>query len=90
MPFALHLIRGRPIPLADAGIFSRDDEGKIHFQPNPSWVLEPDHYGLGSMDLLELEDLPEVEDESNRDFFPEQGTTRKKPNLCLMQVPYLS
>jgi nucleoid DNA-binding protein len=59
------LDKGEKYPLADAGFFSRDDEGKIHFQPNPSWVLEPDLYGLGSMDLLELEDLPEVEDESN-------------------------
>ncbi len=59
------LDKGEPYSLNDAGIFRRDDEGKIHFEPNPSWVLEPDQYGLGSMDLLELEDLPVEEVEAS-------------------------
>lgn len=57
------LDKGESYPLNDAGVFSRDDEGKVYFQPNPLWVLEPDQYGLGSMDLLELVDLPDEEDE---------------------------
>lgn len=57
------LDKGETYALGNAGIFSRDDEGKIHFQPESNWVLEPDQYGLGSMDLLELEDLPLEEEE---------------------------
>ncbi len=55
------LDKGEAYPLDTTGIFRRDDEGKIHFQPDASWTLEPDQYGLGSMDLFELEDLPEDE-----------------------------
>ncbi len=57
------LDKGETFPLADAGIFRRDEEGKIHFQPDPNWVLDPEQYGLDSMDLLELEDMPEEEKE---------------------------
>lgn len=57
------LDKGETYALGNAGIFSRDDEGKIYFQPESNWVLEPDQYGLGSMDLLELEDLPLEEEE---------------------------
>jgi len=57
------LDKGETYALGNAGIFTRDDEGKIRFQPESNWVLEPDQYGLGSMDLLELEDLPLEEEE---------------------------
>jgi len=52
------LDKGEDYMLPDAGTFSRDDDGKIHFQADPEWVLEPDQYGLESMDLLELDELP--------------------------------
>ncbi|MFO7669369.1 MAG: SPOR domain-containing protein [Bacteroidales bacterium] len=65
------LDRGEPYALNDAGIFRRDDEGKIRFQPNPAWLLEPDQYGLGSMELLELEDLPAEKEESFSISVPE-------------------
>ena len=48
------LDKGEPYQLLDAGTFSRDDDGKVHFQPDPEWVLEPDQYGLEPMELLEL------------------------------------
>jgi nucleoid DNA-binding protein/cell division protein FtsN len=53
------LDRGEPYPLPEAGSFSRDDDGKVSFQTDPKWVLEPDQYGLESMDLLELDDEPD-------------------------------
>jgi len=53
------LDKGEKYPLADAGTFSRDEEGRTLFRPDPSWVLEMDQYGLDSMDLLELDDLPD-------------------------------
>ena len=55
------LDKGEEYLLHDAGTFSRDADGKIRFLPDPSWVLEPDQYGLESMDLLELEELPKEE-----------------------------
>jgi cell division septation protein DedD/nucleoid DNA-binding protein len=63
------LDKGEAYPLDTTGIFRRDDEGKIRFQPDASWTLEPDQYGLGSMDLFELEDLPE--DEESPEIVPE-------------------
>ena len=57
------LDKGEPYPLSEAGQFRRDEEGKIHFQPDAAWVLEPGQYGLDSMDLLELDDLPGAETE---------------------------
>jgi nucleoid DNA-binding protein/septal ring-binding cell division protein DamX len=53
------LDRGVNYELADAGTFNRDEEGRVLFKPEPGWVLEPEQYGLGSVDLLELEELPE-------------------------------
>ncbi len=79
------LDKGESYSLVNAGVFSRDDEGKVYFQPDPSWVLDEDQYGLGTMDLLELEDLPldEVETldlsasldepEGEREFEPDRG-----------------
>jgi len=58
------LDKGEPYTLPDTGTFSRDDEGKIHFQTDPGWILEPDQFGLDSMDLLELEDIPVEEAET--------------------------
>jgi nucleoid DNA-binding protein/cell division septation protein DedD len=53
------LDKGEQYELEGAGTFSRDDDGKVHFNPEKGWILEPDQYGLESMDLLELEDIPE-------------------------------
>lgn len=52
------LDKGEEYVLMEAGSFSRDSEGKIRFLADPDWVLEPEQYGLESMELLELEDLP--------------------------------
>jgi hypothetical protein len=56
------LDKGEDFLLPEAGIFFRDTDGKIHFRVDPAWLLEPDQYGLESMDLLELEELP-IEEE---------------------------
>jgi nucleoid DNA-binding protein len=50
--------RGEEYLLANAGTFTRDDDGKVHFHHDPEWVLEPEQYGLDPMDLLELDDQP--------------------------------
>lgn len=60
------LDKGEEYILIEAGSFSRDSEGKIRFLADPDWVLEADQYGLESMDLLELEDLP-IEEEQVRE-----------------------
>ncbi len=48
------LDKGVPCPVAGAGTFDRDDEGKVYFTPEREWILEPDQYGLEPMDLPEL------------------------------------
>jgi nucleoid DNA-binding protein/cell division septation protein DedD len=53
------LDKGEEYLLPDAGSFSRNADGKISFQADPDWVIEPDQFGLESMDLLELEELSE-------------------------------
>lgn len=63
------LDRGESYVLHDTGSLFRDDDGKVRFQVDPSWLLEPDQYGLESMDLLELEEEPAEEntEEANQD-----------------------
>ena len=56
------LDKGEAYLLHETGTFLKDDDGKVHFQVVPDWVLEPDHYGLESLDLLELDELPPEED----------------------------
>ena len=52
------LDKGEVYSLERTGVFRRDEDGKVHFRRDASWVIEPDQYGLESMDLLELEDIP--------------------------------
>lgn len=56
------LDRGESYALPETGSFTRDDDGKVRFQVDPAWLLEPDQYGLEAMDLLELEELPPEEE----------------------------
>jgi cell division protein FtsN len=56
------LDKGEEYILLEAGSFSSDSEGKIRFLADPDWVLEADQYGLESMELLELEELPPEEE----------------------------
>lgn len=60
------LDKGDDFLLPETGTFSRDADGKVHFRADPGWVLEPDQYGLESMELLELEELP-VEGAASQD-----------------------
>lgn len=56
------LDKGESYAIPETGTLNRDDDGKVHFKVDPNWVLEPDQYGLESVDLLELEELPEEEE----------------------------
>ena len=58
------LDKGEPYAIPETGSFTRDDDGKVHFKVDPGWVIEPDQYGLESMDLLELEDIPADEEKA--------------------------
>jgi len=73
------LDKGESYTLLETGTLWKDDNGKIHFQVASDWVLEPEQYGLDSLDLLELEDLP-IEEEKPGDIqldIPEKPV--KKP-----------
>jgi cell division protein FtsN/nucleoid DNA-binding protein len=58
------LDKGEDFMLPEAGTFSRDADGKTYFRADPTWVLEPEQYGLEPMELLELEDLTEEEEKT--------------------------
>lgn len=55
------LDKGESYEIADAGSFHKDGDGKITFVHDPAWTLEPDQFGLETMDLLELEEDKPVE-----------------------------
>jgi cell division protein FtsN/nucleoid DNA-binding protein len=75
------LDKGEDFQLPEAGAFSRDADGKIHFRTDPSWVLEPDQYGLESMDLLELEELP-IEEVSTQNAGAESKSSSELTKLA--------
>lgn len=49
------LDKGETYKLEQVGTFSRDDENRVHFTKDPGWVIDPDTFGLESLDILELE-----------------------------------
>ncbi len=49
------LDKGEKYRLEGVGTFSRDDENRIHFIKDPGWVIDPDTFGLETLDILELE-----------------------------------
>jgi len=50
------LDKGEKFSLELVGEFTRDDDSRIHFVKDPNWIIDPDLYGLPSLDLLELEE----------------------------------
>jgi len=68
------LDKGDDFLLPETGTFSRDADGKVHFRADPAWILEPDQYGLESMELLELDELP-VEGAASQDSGKGSKTT---------------
>lgn len=76
------LDKGETYTIDLVGTFSRDDDNRIHFAKDPNWVIDPELFGLTSLDLLELEkeesketaDSPEAEIED-----PEPATRSAEP-----------
>jgi nucleoid DNA-binding protein len=56
------LDKGEPYTLPEAGSFTRDSNGKVHFRIDRNWVLEPGQYGLEPLNLLELDETVEIEE----------------------------
>lgn len=75
------LDKGETYFIPETGTFSRDEDGKTHFQTDPSWVLEPEQYGLESMDLFELDELP-VEEEPVRNGSSDSGSSSRLTDLA--------
>lgn len=55
------LDKGEKYKLQEVGIFSRDDDNRIHFAKDPGWVIDPETFGLDSLEILELEDEESAE-----------------------------
>ncbi len=49
------LDKGEKYSIELVGTFSRDHDNRIHFLKDPNWVVDPELFGLNSLDLLELE-----------------------------------
>lgn len=56
------LDKGEVYSLDLVGTFSRDDDNRIHFEKDPNWVVDPEIFGLSSIDLLELENEEEKDE----------------------------
>ncbi len=56
------LDKGEKYKLAEVGVFSRDDDNRIHFTKDPGWMIDPDAFGLDTLEILELES--DVSDET--------------------------
>jgi len=50
------LDKGEAFLLDLVGGFTRDNDNRIHFDKDPNWIIDPDLFGLPSLDLLELEE----------------------------------
>ena len=49
------LDKGENYKLDQVGVFSRDDDNRILFRRDPDWVIDPDAFGLDTLEILELE-----------------------------------
>ena len=77
------LDKGEDFLIPEAGTFTRDEDGRILFAADPDWVLEPGLYGLESMDLLELDEIP-PEEEAMEEVVHE---TRSAPKVTPLAAP---
>lgn len=81
------LDKGEKFSLELVGEFTRDDDNRIYFEKDPNWIIDPDLFGLPSLDLLELEeeenDSEAVKEESlpeKRESKPAQKETQDMKN----------
>ncbi len=79
--------KGEVYVLPEAGTFSRDEDGKVHFTADPDWILEPDQYGLESMDLLELEELPEEKETQTKEETVREPELQSEPKVTPLASP---
>lgn len=61
------LDKGENYSVDQVGEFSRDNDNKIHFVKDANWVIDPELFGLSSLDLLEIEDEADEEEEVKSD-----------------------
>jgi cell division septation protein DedD len=73
------LDKGDKYSLEGAGTFTRDDDGKVRFSADRDWVIEPDQYGLESMELLELEEEVSEEEEEVKEETVTAQTVQPEP-----------
>jgi cell division septation protein DedD/nucleoid DNA-binding protein len=64
------LDKGEKFSLDLVGEFTRDDDDRIHFVKDSNWIIDPDLFGLPSLDLLELEEEEKAPEPANEDSVP--------------------
>ena len=50
------LDKGEKYVIDEVGVFFRDEDQRVLFDIDPGWIIDPDQYGLDSIELLELDD----------------------------------
>lgn len=71
------LDKGEQYDLDLVGSFSRDDDNRVRFNKDPNWIIDPDLFGLPTLDLLELE---EEEKQTGQESAQGTGVTQAKPS----------
>lgn len=88
------LDKGEKYHLELLGEFSRDDGNKVHFIKDVNWVIDPELFGLASLDLLELEDEAALESgeaekivDSKADEEPKVEIVKSKKTVMTKRAP---
>ncbi len=75
------LDKGEQFSLELVGVFTRDDENRIRFDKDPNWIIDPDLFGLPSLDLLELEEEEIEKEKPDEKSKPTKKKSVEKPEL---------
>ncbi|MFC2129519.1 SPOR domain-containing protein [Bacteroidota bacterium] len=71
--------KGEKYDLDLVGTFSRDDDNRVRFDKDPNWIIDPDLFGLPTLDLLELEDEPGPTKENTMSSAKDPATVKSTP-----------
>lgn len=79
------LDKGEVYKIEEVGVFSRDEDQRVVFDIDPNWIIDPDQYGLGSIELLELED--DSEENQTEDLEVAEVETSETPPAPTEEEP---
>ena len=72
------LDKGDVYKMTGVGNFFRDEDQKIQFEADKSWIIDPEQFGLDTIELLELEDEHEDNEKSTEVEPADQETAEQQ------------